>query len=386
MKKTVKLLRIISTLDPKYGGPSRAIIDNSLYLKSKGIEVDIVTNDPNDSKFYRDDKLRVINTGKRYFSKSFNPLLFFWIKKNKYKYDKFVVHGIWELNTLIAKLLLKKNYFVFTHGQLDPYFKNEKFNILKKKLYWFLIEKKNLISSESLLLTSINEKKMLNNTYVDTQGIKKTVVEYGIKKPKINKKILEKRFYQKFKFLKNKKFFLYLGRFHKKKGCEILLKSMEMILRKDKGIFLLMAGPHSNYKSSLVKLSKKLNINKNIIWSNFLKNDLKWASILKCQAMVLPSHGENFGISVIESLSMSRPVLITNKVNTANYIEKTNSGFVSTDKVKSFHKILINFLKLKNKSKKMMGKNAFKCYLKYFNLVNSNNKFISMLKKNKNKV
>ena len=52
MKKTVKLLRIISTLDPKYGGPSRAIIDNSLYLKSKGIEVDIVTNDPNDSKFY----------------------------------------------------------------------------------------------------------------------------------------------------------------------------------------------------------------------------------------------------------------------------------------------------------------------------------------------
>ncbi len=382
MKKTVKLLRIISTLDPKYGGPSRAIIDNSLYLKSKGIEVDIVTNDPNDSKFYRDDKLRVINTGKKYFSKSFNPFLFFWIVKNKYKYNKFVVHGIWELNTLIAKLLLNKNYFVFSHGQLDPYFKNEKFNILKKKLYWFLIEKKNLINAKSLLLTSVNEKKMLNNTYVDTQGIKKTVVEYGIQKPKINKKILEKKFYQKFKFLKKKKFFLFLGRFHKKKGCEILLKSMEIILRKDQRIFLLMAGPHSNYKSSLVKLSKKLNINKNIIWSNFLKNDLKWASILKCQAMVLSSHGENFGISVIESLSMSRPVLITNKVNTANYIKKTNSGFVSTDKVKNFHKILINFLKLKNKSKKIMGKNAFKCYLQYFNLVNSNNKFISMLKKN----
>ena len=79
MKYNVKLLRIISTLNPKYGGPSSAIIDNSLYLKSKGIKVDIITNDPKNSNFYKDNKLKVMNIGSKYLPISFNPLLFFWI-------------------------------------------------------------------------------------------------------------------------------------------------------------------------------------------------------------------------------------------------------------------------------------------------------------------
>ena len=382
MPNSVKLLRIISTLDPKYGGPSKAIIDNSLYLVSKGIKVDIITNDLRNSNFYKNSKLKIINIGKKYFSKSFNPLLFFWILKNKHNYNRFIVHGIWELNTIVANLLLKNNYYVFTHGQLDPYFQSEKLNTLKKKIYWFFIEQKNLINSKSLLLTSVNEKRLLNNTFVNTKNIKKTVVEYGIKKPKINIKKLEKIFNTNFKILRNKKFFLYLGRFHKKKGCEILLKSMKTILSKNKKIYLLMAGPSNDYKTDLINLSKELGIEENIIWSDFLKTDLKWASIVRCEAMVLSSHGENFGISIIESLSMSRPVLITNKVNTATYIKKTKSGFVSNNTIYSFYKILNDFLKLKNKSKEKMRKNAFNCYSKYFNLINSSNKFVSLLKKN----
>ena len=143
-----------------------------------------------------------------------------------------------------------------------------------------------------------------------------------------------------------------------------------------------MAGPSNDYKTDLINLSKELGIEENIIWSDFLKTDLKWASIVRCEAMVLSSHGENFGISIIESLSMSRPVLITNKVNTATYIKKTKSGFVSNNTIYSFYKILNDFLKLKNKSKEKMRKNAFNCYSKYFNLINSSNKFVSLLKKN----
>ena len=157
---------------------------------------------------------------------------------------------------------------------------------------------------------------------------------------------------------------------------------MKKVLHNNKNIYLLMAGPSSEYKNKLIELSKKLKIDKNIVWSNFLENDLKWASINKCEAMVLSSHGENFGISIIESLSMSKPVLITNKVNTASYIKKTYSGLVSNNTIYSFHKILNKFLKLKYVSKKKMCKNALNCYLRYFNLINSNNKFVSLLRKN----
>ena len=57
---------------------------------------------------------------------------------------------------------------------LDPYFGTELWK-KKKKLFWYLIEKKNLQEANTLLLTSENEKKSLN-TFVNTNGIKKTVI------------------------------------------------------------------------------------------------------------------------------------------------------------------------------------------------------------------
>ena len=43
MKNNLKILRIIQTLDPKWGGPAHAIIDSSIILQKKGFDVDILT-------------------------------------------------------------------------------------------------------------------------------------------------------------------------------------------------------------------------------------------------------------------------------------------------------------------------------------------------------
>ena len=78
----------------------------------------------------------------------------------------------------------------------------------------------------SLILTSKGEKKLLNNTFVNTNGIRKTIVRYGINQPRFNKTKALRYFYKKFPKLKGKRFLLFLGRFHEKKGCEILIESM----------------------------------------------------------------------------------------------------------------------------------------------------------------
>ena len=86
-------------------------------------------------------------------------------------------------------------------------------------------------------------------------------------------------------------------------------------------------------------------------------------AILNCKAMLLASHGENFGISIVESLSMGRPVITTNKVNIYSDILKSKSGFISDNttialvknfckfesldktELKKCHKILLDVLK-----------------------------------------
>ena len=64
-----------------------------------------------------------------------------------------------------------------------------------------------------------------------------------------------------------------------------------------------------------------------------LLDDLKWGSILASKAMVLASHGENFGVSLVESLSLGKPVLTTNKVNIHKEILRDKAGFISKDNV-----------------------------------------------------
>ena len=115
--------------------------------------------------------------------------------KNKDKYDFFIIHDIWRIYTLLARLLLKK-YFVFIHGNLDPYFRFDFFKKIKKQIYWYFFEKRNLLSSKSILLTSEVEKNLLNKSFVNTTGLK-NVVNYGILKPNINKKKAVKKIFLK---------------------------------------------------------------------------------------------------------------------------------------------------------------------------------------------
>ena len=382
MKKT-KILRIIHSLDLRYGGPQNAIIDHSISLKRLGIDIEILTTENKHS--YKGNNLKNIKIfyqGKSFSEYGFNIKLFKWLLKNKNKYDYFIIHGLWSFYTLIARILIKKKYFVFSHGQLDPFFSSEFFKRIKKQIYWNLIEKRNLLCARSLLLTSLIEKKLINNTYVNTKNIKKQVVRYGILDKKIDQTKVLKTFYNKFPYLKNKKFLLFLGRFHEKKGCKILINSLKKLSNKNIKINVLFAGPNNKNKNELINLSKKYGLEKRIFWSDVIINDFKWGAILASSGMVLSSRGENFGVSLVESLRFARPVFTTYKVNIYKEILDAKAGFISKDNPDDFSLILEKFYKLKNSELKILSINAYKCFKKNFDLSVGKNNFLNLINKN----
>lgn len=381
MKNKIKILRIIQTLNPAYGGPANTIIDNSLSLIKNGFKVDILTYDNKNTSYVKSNKIKIFNKGPAYGNYTFSINLFLWLFKNKRSYDYFIIHGIWHFSTLISRILLRKNYFVFLHGGLDPYFSKNFFKKIKKIIYWNLVEKKNLLNCKSLLLTSNQEKKSLNHTFVNTDNITKNVIGYGIIKPKINKKECINLFYKKFPDFKNKKFLLFLGRFDQKKGLEILINSIKKLTKKNIKINLLLVGKNNAYKDTLKILCKKNRIEKNIFWSDLMTGDLKWGTILASSGMVLSSHGENFGVSLVESLCCSKPVLTTNKVNIYEEIIKYDAGLVSKNTVSDFTKILEKFHKFDDRRIKIMSRNSLICFNKKFNMISKNNKFSTFLKK-----
>ena len=199
--KRIKILRIIHTLNPELGGPSNAIIHNSTALIKDGFKVDILTSDT--KNYIKKKNINIYNIGPGIGNYGINFKMIYWLLKNKKRYDIFIIHELWRFYSFLARLMLK-NYYVFIHGQLDPFFKKNLFKKLKKQIYWYFFEKKNLLKSKSILLTTDEEKKLLNKTYVNTNGITKNVVGYGIYKSEYKKKIAKNSFYKKFPNLKKK--------------------------------------------------------------------------------------------------------------------------------------------------------------------------------------
>ena len=136
---------------------------------------------------------------------------------------------------------------------------------------------------------------------------------------------------------------------------------------------MLLAGPHEDveYIKYLKSIINKHGLKNKIILTGPIYNDLKFGAILSSKGMLLASHGENFGVSIVESLSMGKPVLLTSKVNIASHIIKAKAGLMSLNTIDSFSKKLMEFEKINKNDLRKMSKNALSCYKKNFSLSKS---------------
>ena len=110
-------------------------------------------------------------------------------------------------------------------------------------------------------------------------------------------------------------------------------------------------------------MANKLHLNNNIFWSNMILGNLM-GSNNSLKGMVLSSHGENFGVSLVESLSCSRPILTTNKVNIYKEILKSKAGYVSKNNISGFYLILKKFYSLSMINIRKLNLNSQKCFKK----------------------
>lgn len=373
-----KVLSIIDSLNPKDGGPSHSLFDIALSNKQNNIQHDILYIGKK-QKINDLSGIKIIALNDSIFKYGISLRLIFWLYQNKNNYNLFIIHGLWQFITLLSRIIIPNKYLVFTHGMLDPYFKSEKFKSFKKKIYWNIFEKKNLQKAKFVLLNSIKEKKQINNTFVKTNGIKFKLINYGIYPKDINFKKSKLKFYSKFKFLKNYKLIVYIGRIYPKKGLDILIDAFEKI--DNKRYILLIAGDINNkYAKALIQKVKNKNNSKKIIFANFLKGEIKWGAISNAASTILPSHGENFGVSIAESLLAGTPVICSIKVGTSKQIKKSNAGIIVKNNKLSLYQGIMKFINLSQKQKEKLSKNSITCFNKNFN-IKINHNFSDFLKK-----
>jgi glycosyltransferase involved in cell wall biosynthesis len=368
----MKILHVISTLNPTYGGPVEGLKEMAAELKLLGHCVDVVTMDNHNAPWLKDFPINVFALGPKFFKYSFCFKLIVWLLKNSKFYDVLIVNGIWQFHSLasyIASKFTLKPYFLYTHGMLDPWFKKAyPLKHLKKYFYWLFFEYRVLKNSRAVIFTSEEERSLARLSFQPYKA-REAVINFGIIGFKGCKQDLKNLFYEKFPELLTKRCILFVSRIHQKKGCDLLIRSFsEICFSADSFHLVIVGNDQDGWRAKLEKLAINLGVNNKITWTGMVSNDLKWGALNSCEVFMLPSHSENFGSAVVEALSCSLPVLISNKVNIWREIELFGAGIVSDDSLVGSNCMLNNWTNLSDLDKINMRNQALNCFNERFNI------------------
>jgi glycosyltransferase involved in cell wall biosynthesis len=104
---------------------------------------------------------------------------------------------------------------------------------------------------------------------------------------------------------------LFLGRLHPKKGIDILLLAWKVVEDKFPEWDLHIVGPGSDrYRATLAQMAAALGT-KRVLFGAPLYGEQRLEKYRRASLFVLPTHSENFGISVAEALAAGTPAIVT---------------------------------------------------------------------------
>ncbi len=369
----MRLLHVICTTSSESGGPIEAIYRISEVLLRNGLDITVASLESSEEVAGRNFPFTHIALGRGFGKYRYNSQLAPWLRKNACHFDAVILHGIWNYASFGSWRALRRldiPYFVFIHGMMDPWFRDAyPAKHLAKQIYWFFIEGKVLRDATRTLFTC--EEEMLRARQVFRgHAYREQVVLYGTAVPPQGAKTQTAMFHARFPSLKSKHFLLFLGRIHPKKGCDLLIRAFaECLANLPEHTDLVFAGPDQiGWSRELQRFAEELEIASRVHWVGMLSGDLKWGAIRLADALIIPSHQENFGFVVAEAMACGIPVLISDKVNIWREILAAEAGLVESDTEEGTVRLIRRFTSLSREELQRMRRNAETGFRRFFDI------------------
>lgn len=227
-----------------------------------------------------------------------------------------------------AERRIGKPSITYVRGLLDPW--ALAFRPWRKRLAWFLWSKRMLDDASAIVALSEAERRDIANMGVSSRihvipnG---ATLESGGPAPR---DLVDATF----PGLKGRRYVLFLGRVHDKKGLEILIPAISDLVQTASDVTLVVAGPiDPGYAARFRELSRLLD--GRIIVTGTVDGTLKTALLTCAHLFALPSHGEGLPVAVLEALLCGCPVVISAQCNLPE-VEQAGAGYVVETNRKQF--------------------------------------------------
>ena len=378
-------------MDPAQGGVAQAVRNTVPALAKLNVSNEVLSFDVYDAAFLGRDGFPIHAIGPARGGYGYCPALKPWLATNLHRFDTVIAHGLWQHHcagtwSAIAQHRLRKtasqvsvgaapspSFYVMPHGMLDPYFQKapgRRLKALRNTVFWKLIEARAVHGADGVLFTCAEELNLAREPFRPYHPRRELEVGLGIEAPPALHQGMAPAFAERCPEVAGRPFLLFLSRLHEKKGADLLIRAyLRLYATHPERMLpaLVMAGPglDTEYGRELQRLAASQAASMgggqpNILFPGMLSGDAKWGALYGCDAFVLPSHQENFGIAVVEAMACGRPVLITHQINI--WRECESGGLMAEDTEAGTFELLTRWLALSPQQQRALGDAAQTAY------------------------
>jgi glycosyltransferase involved in cell wall biosynthesis len=273
----------------------------------------------------------------------FSPTLLKAVWRQAKTFDVVHIHAWWNTVSVLSALICLLNrvpVIVSPRGMLSGYSFNNRNSFYKNCIHLLLgralLNRSNIHATSSYENTALQ--RLINpKAFYNIPNFIDLPVDSASSKNQVNGTL--------------KLFFL--SRIEEKKGLDILLNALAKVTIP---YHLTIAGTgEPEYITSLQALVAHNQITAHISWIGFQKEH-KFELLMAHDVMVLPSHDENFGNVVIESLSAGTAVLISDQVGLAPFVKENELGWVCQTNANSVTTAINDIFNNRNNLKRIADK------------------------------
>lgn len=334
----MKILQVTNFFKPSWeaGGIARVAYEISKNLVQQGHEVTVFTTDGFKSrlKTIKNKPVNVDGINTYYFRNLSNYLT----KRNivipyylpfiaRIKIQDFDVIHIHEHRTLLAVIVhyysKKYNipYVLQAHGTLPNTIGKQNL----KKIFDVLWGNKILKDASKLISVSNTEVDQYLQMNVPIE--KMVIIPNGIDVDSLSS-LPEKGSFRARYHINQKHVILYLGRLHKIKGVDFLLRSFVELVKDIDDSVLILAGPDDGYKDKAKEQIREFGLEKKVIFTGYMGPMDKISAYLDADILVYPSSFEIFGLVPFEAIMSGTPVIVTDDCGCSEFIKRASCGYL----------------------------------------------------------
>ncbi len=292
------------------------------------------------------------------YCKKYGPTPPFWspelrrqVRLRAAAYEVALIRSCWTYIGLAASKECRKAglpYLAYPEGSLDPW--TLRYSRLKKRLWWHLGERTYFQGGAAIIALTRAEREHIRRMGLTNRV---EVIPNGINLADLENTLTRQEIEANWGKLKDRRWLLFLGRLHPKKGMDLLLPAFAKVARQFPDLMLVIAGPdEGGYAHSVEKMAMDLGLAQRVLLTGPVYGVAKAGLMKQAEVFVLTSYSEGQPLAVLEALGCGIPALLTEPCNVPEVAEE-GAGLVVPLSVKAISQALGEIMQEKNVRQEM---------------------------------